>query len=121
MPKYSEQDLKYANEFRGGVHRAALAIVQKTRPSVTEVVDCHPVEDYFQEHWDYPGRWYTIVAVPNGYSSRQALIDSIVQATLVANGATIKREQGRRRLDNQLDAKPLVSWMLINGTAVSAL
>ena len=74
MSAYSEQDLKYASELREGVHREALAIVRKTRPHITEVVDRHPVEDYFQEHWDYPGKWYTIVAIPSGYGSRGAFL-----------------------------------------------
>ena len=80
MSKYSEQDLNYAQEFREGIHREALAIVRRTRPHITEVVDRHPVEDYFQEHWDYPGKWYTIVAIPSGYGSRKALVDAIVRS-----------------------------------------
>ena len=106
MSEHSEQDLTYAAELREGIHREALAIVRKTRPHVTEVVDRHPVEDYFQEHWDYPGRWYTIVAIPSGYGSRKALIDSIVRDTLTADGPVPQREPGRRKLTKQLDAKP---------------
>ncbi len=118
MPEYSEQDLKTAAEFREGVHREALEIVRKTRPYITNVVDRHPVEDYFQEHWDYPGRWYTIVAIPSGYGSRRALVDAIVRDTLSGRVPekeppytqelrnTAKAEPGRRRLTNQLDAKP---------------
>lgn len=82
MLKYSEQDLKYAAEFREEIHKEALAIVRKTRPNVAEVVDRHPVEDYFQENWEYPGKWYTIVAIPYGYKSRKALIGQIVRDTL---------------------------------------
>ena len=82
MPQYSEQDLKYAEEFREEIHKEALAIVRKTRPNITEVVDRHPVEDYFQENWEYPGKWYTIVAIPYGYKSRKALVDQIVRDTL---------------------------------------
>lgn len=82
MSKYSEQDLKYAAEFRDEIHREALAIVRKTHPGVTEVVDRHPVEDYFQQNWEYPGEWHTIVAVPYGYKSRKALVDAIVRDTL---------------------------------------
>lgn len=82
MPEYSEQDLNYAAELRDEIHREALAIVRKTRPDVTEVTDRHPVEDYFQENWEYPGRWYTIVAIPYGYGSRKALVDTIVRDTL---------------------------------------
>lgn len=118
MLKYSEQDLKYAAEFREEIHKEALAIVRKTRPNVTEVVDRHPVEDYFQENWEYPGKWYTIVAVPYGYKSRKALIDQIVRDTLLGIvpekersytqevGSTLKTEPGRKRLSHQLDAKP---------------
>ncbi len=119
MPQYSEQDLKYASELREGVHREALEIVRKTRPEITEVLDRHPVEDYFQEHWDYPGQWYTIVAIPYGYKSRRALVDTIVRDTLSGNAPEAERaadtqesrdaarmEQGRRRLTNQLDARP---------------
>ncbi len=118
MPKYSEQDLKYAAEFREEIHKEALAIVRKTRPNTAEVMDRYPVEDYFQEHWDYPGKWYTIVAIPYGYGSRKALVDQIVRDTL--SGKTpeaepaykqelrdvAKPEPGRKRLTNQLDAKP---------------
>ena len=91
MPQYSEQDLAYAAEFREEIHREALAIVRKTRPNVTEVLDRHPVEDYFQEHWDYPGKWYTVVAIPYGYKSRQALVDTIVRDTLTGRGSAGER------------------------------
>ena len=118
MPKYSEQDLKFAAEFREEIHREALAIVRKTRPNVTEVIDRHPVEDYFQEHWDYPGKWYTIVAIPYGYRSREALVDQIVRDTLSGKAPEKelpctqelrnmpKTEPGRKKLSNPLDAKP---------------
>ena len=118
MADYSEQDLKYAAEFREDVHKEALAIVRKTRPHVTEVLDRHPVEDYFQEHWDYPGKWYTIVAIPYGYKSRKALVDQLVRDTLSGKASgqeppytqvlrdMVKKEPGRRKLTNQLDAKP---------------
>ena len=106
MSQHSEQDLKYASELREGVHQEALAIVRKTRPHITEVVDRHPVEDYFQEHWDYPGKWYTIVAIPSGYGSRKALVDAIVRDTLTADGPSLQREPGRRKLSKQLDSKP---------------
>lgn len=82
MPEYSEQDLKYAAEFCEELHKEALSIVRKTRPNVTEVIDRHPVEDFFREHWDYPGKWYTVVAIPNGYCSRKEFVDSIVSDTL---------------------------------------
>ena len=105
MSEHSEQDLEYAAEFREGIHREALAIVRKTRPHITEVVDRHPVEDYFQEHWDYPGRWYTIVAIPSGYGSRKALIDAIVRDTL--SGRVPEKEQPyTRELRDAAKAEP---------------
>ncbi|MBQ5398078.1 MAG: hypothetical protein IIU14_01430 [Ruminococcus sp.] len=118
MPEYSEQDLKYAAELREEIHREALGIVQKTRPDVTEVIDRHTVEDYFQEMWDYPGVWYTVVAVPYGHNSRKALVDTIVRNTLSGQAfepepldtredrEMDKAEQRRRIQAKQLDSKP---------------
>ena len=109
---YSKQDLEYASSLREEIHKEALAIVRKTRPDVTEVIDRHPVEDYFQEHWDYPGKWYTVVAIPGGYGSRKAFVDAIVRDTLTdstpPHSATeaAKQEQGRKKLASQLDGKP---------------
>ena len=82
MAKYSQQDLQYAAELREEIHREAMAIVRRTRPHATAVIDRHPVEDYFQESWEYPGQWYTVVAIPKDYKSRQALVDAIVRNTL---------------------------------------
>ena len=79
---YSENDLVDAAEFRDRIHAQALELVRLTRPEVTEVVDRYPVESYFQQHWDYPGAWYTIVAIPESAKSREALIDTIVRDTL---------------------------------------
>ena len=79
---YSEQDLKYAAEFRNEIHREALAKVRAVYPDVDSVVDRYQVDDYFQEVWDYPGKWYTIVAIPKGVGSRKALIETIVRDTL---------------------------------------
>ena len=96
MPKYSKQDLKYAAEFREGIHKEALAIVRKTRPNATDVIDRHPVEDYFQESWEYPGRWYTVVAVPNGYKSRRDLVDAIVRDTLSGSAPEKEDTSGQK-------------------------
>lgn len=96
MPDYSEQDLKYARELREDIHREALEIVRKTRPDVTTVVDPHPAEDYFQAYWDYPGRWYTMVAIPSGYRSRKAFVDAIVRDTLTAAGPMLTDAEYRR-------------------------
>ena len=79
---YSEQDLKYAAEFREEIHSAALAKVRAVYPRADQVVDKYPVDSYFQEVWDYPGQWYTVVATPPGAGSRNNLIDTIVRETI---------------------------------------
>ena len=86
MEQHSEQDLQYAAEFREGVHAEALERIQKLHPEIGEVVDKWPVEAYFQEHWDYPGKWYTVVAIPAECKSRKALVDAIVSDTLKQHG-----------------------------------
>jgi hypothetical protein len=79
---YSEQDLKHAEEFRDGIHKEALAKVRAVYPDADSVVDRYSVTDYFQEVWDYPGKWYTVVATPSGVGSRKDLIGIIVRETL---------------------------------------
>ena len=93
--QYSDQDLRHAAEFRDSIHRDALEKLRETHPEINEVVDRWPVEAYFQENWDYPGRWYTIVAIPKECRSRKALIDTIVHDTLA------------QRSGSKLDAPPL--------------
>lgn len=82
MEQYSEQDLRYAAEFREDVHREALERIRRLHPEIEAVEDRWPVEAYFQRHWDYPGKWYVIVAIPPESGSRKALIDAIVSDTL---------------------------------------
>ena len=116
MAKYSEQDLKYAAEFREEIHREALAIVRKTWPDAKEAVDRHPVEDYFQESWEYPGKMYTVVAIPYGYKSRKAFVDTIVRDTLCGKAPETEpsythklrdmAKSDQRKLNDKLDAKP---------------
>lgn len=88
MEQYSEQDLKYAAEFREGVHREALERIRRLHPEIEAVEDRWPVEAYFQRHWDYPGKWYAIVAIPEECESRKALIDAIVSDTLKRHGVS---------------------------------
>ena len=82
---YSDGDLKSAAEFREQIHAEALRRVRQFRPEVTAVIDRYSVESYFQQHWDYPGAWYTIVAIPESAGSREALIETIVRDTLAGN------------------------------------
>ena len=79
---YSEKDMRDAAAFRAGVHAEALAIVRKTYPGTSSVTDRHPVEAYFGQKWDYPGAWYTVVTIPEGYATRDELVEEIVRDTL---------------------------------------
>lgn len=79
---YSEKDLEQAAEFRAGIHKEALAKARKIRPDIESVIDRNPVDAYFCNVWEYPGKWYLYVSIPEGFSSRDALVDSIVRDTL---------------------------------------
>lgn len=79
---HSEQDLKYAAEFRDGIHCEALARVRAVFPGADHVVDKYPADAYFRQVWDYPGKWYTVVGTPAGAGSRKDLIGTIVRETL---------------------------------------
>ena len=78
----SEQDLKYSAQFRDEIHREALAKVRAVYPYADHVVDRYPADAYFQEVWDYPGKWYTMVGTPSEAGGRKKLIDTIVRETL---------------------------------------
>ena len=82
MSNYSEQDLKYAAQFRAEIHSEALSAARLRYPKINNVVDRHSIEDYFQEVWDYPGAWYTVIAIPSGYKSRAAFVEELVKNTV---------------------------------------
>ena len=105
MEQHSEQDLQYAAEFREGVHAEALERIQKLHPEIGEVVDKWPVEAYFQEHWDYPGKWYTVVAIPAECKSRKALVDAIVSDTLKQHGISASERKEYSVNAKKLDAR----------------
>ncbi len=79
---YGGGDLKAAAEFRDRIHEEALERVRSIMPEACSVADPYPLEAYFQQHWDYPGQWYTIAAVPESAGGREALIDRIVRETV---------------------------------------
>ena len=101
---HSEQDYKYAAEFREGVHAEALEELRRIDPSISEVVDRWPVEEYFQDNWEYPGKWYTYVAVPPDSGGRQSLIETIVQDTLSQRRSTRARQAGEKAEISRADA-----------------
>ncbi|MBR4462321.1 MAG: DUF2087 domain-containing protein [Erysipelotrichaceae bacterium] len=78
----SDRNPEDAEDFRNRIHAEALKRVQAIRPEITSVIDRYPTEAYFQQIWDYPGAWYTIVAIPEDVKSKEALIDMIVRDTL---------------------------------------
>ena len=79
---YTEKDLEDAQELRDRIHARALEIVRLTYPDADRVYDRHSVEEYLTKYWDYPGAWYTMTAIPEGYRSRDEFIDSLVKRTL---------------------------------------
>ena len=79
---HSEEDLKKAAELRSEIHNEALAKVRAIFPGADDVVDKYQADAYFDEVWDYPGKWYTVIATPPGAGSRKNLIDTIVRETL---------------------------------------
>lgn len=81
MPKYSEQDLEYAAQFREEIHSEALAKVKAVYPCADRVIDEYPVDAYSDEVWEYPGKWYYYVSVPQGAGGRESLIRTIVHDT----------------------------------------
>lgn len=81
-PLPTERDLRDAAKFRERIHQEALDRVRRFYPDVTDVYDPHPVDAYFEWKWDYPGAWYLYVSVPEGYKSRDALVNAIVRATI---------------------------------------
>ena len=105
MAQYSEQDLQYAAEFREDVHKEALERLRKLHPEIKAVVDRWPVEAYFQQHWDYPGQWYTVVAIPEECKSREALIEAIVSDTLTHYDNTAGGRKGYERNAKKIEAK----------------
>ena len=100
MPEYSEQDLKYATEYREEIHRNALARVKAVYPDADHVVDEYPADAYFQEVWDYPGQWYTVVGTPPGTGGKKDLTETIVRQTLeyYRNKGTARSDDGFYRL-----------------------
>ena len=81
-PGPSEQDLKYAAELRAEIHEKVLERVRMVNPAVDSVIDPYRVEDYFQWTWEYPGAWYIVVAIPEGFRGREAFIKFLVKNTL---------------------------------------
>ena len=81
-PAPSERDLEYAAELRALIHQKALEKARMINPAVKTVFDPCPVESYIQWVWDYPGAWYVVVAIPEGFKSRDAFIDYLVKETL---------------------------------------
>lgn len=112
---YSEQDLKHAAEYRAEIHSEALAKVRAVYPCAESVIDKYPADAYFQQMWDYPGQWYTVVGTPPGAGSRKNLVDSIVRETLEYyrnSGAACKDDEFNRLIAQYPDA--VCDYCLVN-------
>ncbi len=81
-PAPGERDLEYAAELRELIHQKVLEKARIINPLIHTVVDPYPLESYFQWVWDYPGAWYIMVAIPEGFKSRDAFINFLVKETL---------------------------------------
>lgn len=104
---HSEQDLKKAAEFRDEIHEEALAKVRAVYPYADHVVDKYTADDYFQEVWDYPGKWYPVIATPPGTGSRKDLVGTIVRETLEyyrSTGASYTEDEFYRLIEEYPDA-----------------
>lgn len=79
---YSDKDYRDAADLRDSIHREALRKLRRMHPDIPDVIDRHPLEDYFTQVWDYPGAWYPMVGIPEGFRSRDELVDTLVSQTL---------------------------------------
>ena len=77
-----QKDYEDAAAFRDFIHKEALKKIHLQYPEIDRVLDRHPVDDYISQYRDYPGAWYTRIAIPEGYKSRDELIDRIVWDTI---------------------------------------
>lgn len=82
MPEHSKQDLEYAAKLREDIHNEALAKVRAVYPGADRVIDKYPADAYFDEVWEYPGKWYTVISTPPGSGSRKDLVDTIARETI---------------------------------------
>ena len=102
---HSEQDLRYAAELREEIHREALGRVRAVYPHADHVADGYAVEDYFQQVWDYPGQWYTVVGTPPNAGGRKSLVDTIVRETIeeYRNSGAVSQDGFSRLLKDYQD------------------
>jgi len=77
-----KKDYEDAAAFRDFIHKEALKKIHLQYPEIARVIDHHPIEDYISQYWDYPGAWYTHIAIPEGYKSRDDCINSLVRDTI---------------------------------------
>ena len=80
--EYSDKDLEDAASLRAAVHEEALAKVRRYFPYADKATDHYSTMDYLQQYWDYPGAWYTRVAIPEEFKSRDECVNEIVKNTL---------------------------------------
>ena len=83
MEEYDESYVREAEREVRKLWDAALEKVRRTHPEIGCVIDRRTIDDYSGKTWEYPGRWYYAgFRLPEGFSSREELIDDIVKQTL---------------------------------------
>ena len=101
MEPYSERDLESAARFREGIHKEALVKLRRVHPEIGEVVDRWPIEAFFQQYWDYPGAWYTVVTIPQEFKTREAFVDALVRDTLSRYSSSEHQEPDQQQTKNR--------------------
>ena len=79
-------EMEYLEAFEADVKAIRDAALEKARltdPKIPFVIDSRPMEEYCSKTWDYPGKWYYAgLKLPNGFSSKEELIDAIAEETI---------------------------------------
>lgn len=101
MDKYDEGYVKEAEREIEEIRAAALKKAQKTHPEIRYVYDRRSFDDYCEKTWDYPGKWYVSFRLPQGYETKEELIDALAEETVrhfKQNGAECT--SARKRAEN---------------------
>ena len=59
----------------------ALEKVHKTNSKIPYIVDRNAIDDYWDEHFDYPGRWFSGFKWPGPYNQEE-IIETMVNDTI---------------------------------------
>ncbi len=82
MDDYDESYIVEVEKEVESFRNAALKKVQMTHPEIEFVIDRRIIDDYCNKTWDYPGKWYVSFKLPEGFRSKEELIDAIAAETI---------------------------------------